>query len=371
MDTFSFWFGLAFIIFYIYTTIILLRYVVARIYIKKGKNEEKRSKAIEIASNSKTRKYAIAGVVMNIILLLAYNNNLVQPFLYLCILFFCVKVIRLILKNIKPLTNSKNGENGQKHNIGEIILNPKNRTTVIIICVICALLYPPLFIYAMLGLPFIIVYLIWLKEETEYKESTYYKQTSTEYSALRKDKGKLGEYRIYKNLKHLETDGAKFVFNAYIPKDNGTTEIDVIMLCSKGIFVFESKNYKGWIYGSQDGKTWCQVLPTGHGEGKSRKTQFYNPLMQNNTHITCLEKLLVQEYPLISYVVFSDDCEFKNVTINNVIHIRNLKSVLDAYYTINPIDVLELEQIDDIYNMLYPYTQVDETVKEQHINQFK
>jgi hypothetical protein len=77
------------------------------------------------------------------------------------------------------------------------------------------------------------------------------------------EKGKSGEYLVYKVLQNYEKDGAKFLFNCYLPKNNNndTTEIDVIMIHNSGIYVFESKNYSGWIFGSEHQQKWTQTLP--------------------------------------------------------------------------------------------------------------
>jgi hypothetical protein len=49
--------------------------------------------------------------------------------------------------------------------------------------------------------------------------------------------------------------------NLYIPKKDGsTTEIDLIMLSQTGVYVFESKNYSGWIFGDEKSKNWMQTL---------------------------------------------------------------------------------------------------------------
>lgn len=67
-------------------------------------------------------------------------------------------------------------------------------------------------------------------------------------------KGKYGEtltVRKLKKVKLLGRDG-EILRNVYIPKDNGeTSEIDVMFITQKGIFVFESKNYSGWIFGEE------------------------------------------------------------------------------------------------------------------------
>ena len=123
-------------------------------------------------------------------------------------------------------------------------------------------------------------------EENNYYSSTYYMQTTAPYLEVTTDKGKYGEYLIYDCLKYYENTGAKFLFNCYLYKDNGqTTEIDVIMIHSSGIFVFESKNYSGWIFGNEKASTWTQTLAVGRGK-PAEKEHFYNPIRQNELHIS-------------------------------------------------------------------------------------
>ena len=122
----------------------------------------------------------------------------------------------------------------------------------------------------------IIIFLLF--KNKEYKSGAYYQVTKYSYLSVRNNTGRYGEYLTYKYLKHMEDNGARFLFNVYIPRGNGeTTEIDVLMICSKGIFVFESKNYNGWIFGSESQKYWYQTFPAGRG--RSHKEHFYNPIM--------------------------------------------------------------------------------------------
>ena len=68
--------------------------------------------------------------------------------------------------------------------------------------------------------------------------------------------GKRGETLTERELKLVKLFGRKgrTLRNVYIPKDNGeTSEIDVVYITQKGIFVFESKNYSGWIFGDEKG----------------------------------------------------------------------------------------------------------------------
>ena len=92
----------------------------------------------------------------------------------------------------------------------------------------------------------LIIVLVCVIKYAGYVNSTYYKITKKPVLAMRTDVGSYGEYCIFKLLKSYESQGAKFLFNVYLPKgENETTEIDVLMICSQGIYVFESKNYSG------------------------------------------------------------------------------------------------------------------------------
>ena len=206
-------------------------------------------------------------------------------------------------------------------------------------------------------------------KDIRYKSGAYYKITKNSYFKIARDKGKHGEYLTYKYLRHMEGYGAKFLFNAYIPKPDGTTtEIDVLMICPKGIFVFESKNYSGWIFGDESRATWYQTLP--RGRGRSHKEHFLNPLMQNGEHIKHLQRYVDGDIPIRSVIVFSDRCKLKNVQIQSknvfVINRYDIAYVIASFYDHNPT-VLQKEEILKIYDDLYPFTQVEEKVKEAHV----
>lgn len=227
-----------------------------------------------------------------------------------------------------------------------------------------------LFLNPVVLIPAIIIIIVLVKKNKEYKSGAYYQVTKLPYHSVRHDTGRYGEYLTYKYLKHMEANGAKFLFNVYIPKGNGeTTEIDVLMICPKGIFVFESKNYSGWIFGSESQKNWYQTLPAGRG--RSHKEHFYNPIMQNRSHIKHLKSLLGEQFPMRSIIVFSDRCTLKSVQIKSndisVINRYNVAPVVSAICNQTPTDILSESNITELYNKLYPLTQIDEIAKAQHI----
>lgn len=211
---------------------------------------------------------------------------------------------------------------------------------------------------------------VMLYRHIQYRRTAYFQITHKSYRSL--DDGDYGEYLIYKMLKRLEKKGCKFLFNLYIPKsDGGTSEIDVLLISHKGVFVFESKNFSGWIFGNQQQKSWTQVLPAGRGYD-SIKLNFYNPIWQNAGHILHLNKLIGKDIPAYSVVVFSDRCTLKDITITtddvNVVYCHELKLLISEFYTNIKHDLLSLSDIEEIYNKLHPYTQVDSETKEQHID---
>jgi len=215
----------------------------------------------------------------------------------------------------------------------------------------------------------IAIIIIFIKD-IYYKKSVYYQITRQSYWSIKKDLGKYGEYLIYKQLMKFEKNGAKFLFNLYVPKENSkTTEIDVLMITHKGLFVFESKNFSGWIFGRESQRSWCQTLPKGRGI--SQKEIFYNPIMQNRLHIKCLKTLLQHKIPVHSVIVFSNRCTLKDVQISSndikVINRYDLAFTVSEIYEQTEIDLLSDNDINEIYNKLYSYTQVDDITKRLHI----
>lgn len=229
-------------------------------------------------------------------------------------------------------------------------------------------LFPVLVILAII----LIAAILFIKEIVEYRSGAYFRDKRLSFFTVRMDAGLYGEYLTYKKLQKFEAEGAKFLFNAYIKKENGeTTEIDVIMICPNGLFVIESKNYSGWIFGNEKQKNWYQTLPAGRG--KSHKENFYNPIMQNQGHIKNLKHLL-GEVPMYSVIVFSERCTLKSIQISS----KNIRVVKRGEVDLAVEDIMGMsekilsgEDIDRLYNALYPFTQADWLTKEQHVTAIK
>lgn len=203
----------------------------------------------------------------------------------------------------------------------------------------------------------------------QYNRSSYRQVTGNSFLAVLFDKGRYGEYLTYRCLRTYEKQGAKFLFNCYLPRENDeTTEIDVMMIHKSGIYVFESKNYSGWIFGDANGKNWTQTLPQGR---KSHKEHFLNPIKQNQLHIKWLKQFLQDEtVPIHSIVVFSERCTLKKIDVSGADAIVVKRDRL--YRTVTEMDAkiplaLDENKIGMLYERLYSGTQVDDQVKQKHI----
>lgn len=129
-------------------------------------------------------------------------------------------------------------------------------------------------------------------------------------------KGKMGEFAVSVHVKlYLDKEKYTLLNDCTFPDEqNQTTQIDHILLSPYGIFVVETKNYKGWIFGGERQKTWTQKI-------YKNSYKFQNPLHQNYKHQKVLEEVLadIADPNLIhSVVVFMPDCEFKTEMPKNV-----------------------------------------------------
>jgi restriction system protein len=138
-------------------------------------------------------------------------------------------------------------------------------------------------------------------------------------------KGFIGEVMVNLAAK-LWLDKTKYhvLKNVTLPTDDGTTQIDHIIISKYGVFVVETKNMKGWIFGSQNQKVWTQQI-------FKDKSKFQNPIHQNYKHVKTLESLLeLTEEQIFSVIVFVGNSKFKTELPENVTYtsgyIRYIKS---------------------------------------------
>lgn len=116
-----------------------------------------------------------------------------------------------------------------------------------------------------------------------------------------KIKGRRGE-RITSEIldEYLKNNYGFKIDDVIVMGNNGkTSQIDHILFTTHGIFVIETKNIEGRIYGSIEQKYWTQVT------NSYNKYQKYSPVFQNKTHVYRIKSLLKLRYGVYSCVVFT------------------------------------------------------------------
>ena len=174
--------------------------------------------------------------------------------------------------------------------------------------------------------------------------------------------GELGEILIRKIL----IDGGfgsenNILNNIYVPHNGKTSEVDVLLIHETGLYVFESKNFSGWIFGSENDYMWTQAF------NRNAKEKFYNPIKQNITHINALSEFLkIDKNKMKSYIVFSERCELKKIP-ENTDKYKILKRNSLHEFIKNDIEQSEKifteEEIKNIYEKLKQFTGISEELK--------
>lgn len=179
-----------------------------------------------------------------------------------------------------------------------------------------------------------------------------------------KDAGKSGEQIVYRVLvDKFHVPEVQILRNVYIPTSDGkTSEIDLLVISKIGLLVFECKNYAGNIYGDAKRPKWIQYL------GR-KKSYFYNPLMQNRTHVRHLKKYLEEfgDLPAIPMVVtiMRGNWKVKNLAPDDYMLGVNchLKDILSSL----PDSELMAQSFAAILAKLRPLARPGDEVKQRHI----
>lgn len=147
--------------------------------------------------------------------------------------------------------------------------------------------------------------------------------------------GKVGEKRVARKLDWLPKE--YIVLNdIMLPTQYGTTQIDHVVVSPYGIFVIETKNYKGWIFGHENSEEWKQsLLGKERWYGwSSEQHKFRNPIRQNLSHTRAIKRILanIGDFRIIPIVVFSDRAELNITTPNHiVVNWCNLRSAIKQF----------------------------------------
>jgi len=151
-------------------------------------------------------------------------------------------------------------------------------------------------------------------------------------------KGWIGEVRLDRTLRKLPAQRYHLIGNLTLPTADGSTQLDHVLVSPHGVFVIETKNFGGWIFGKAHEKMWTQKFPR-------RSSSFQNPLRQNYKHVRTLAELTgVDEAALFSLVVFVGTAEFKTAMPPNVVKLSGCRAAIEAH-TAQLLDEAEVARV--------------------------
>lgn len=145
-------------------------------------------------------------------------------------------------------------------------------------------------------------------------------------------KGRAAEKRVYQKLRKLPDEYV--VMNNLLFQNNGhSVQIDHVVVSPNGVFVIETKGYRGWILGGENSEYWTQVI-------FRYKHKFYNPIRQNEGHVRFLKRLLQlpANVPFIPIVVFGDYADLKTEMNDHWVVYRNELKIVFRQYTTPVMD---------------------------------
>jgi len=161
---------------------------------------------------------------------------------------------------------------------------------------------------------------------------------------LPKIEGAKGEYSVVRKLRKLNKNEYLTFNDVYLKANERSTQIDHLIISVYGIFVIETKNYSGWIHGSEKSEYWTQTF-------YKEKIKFRNPIKQNWSHIYFLKDVLTS-YKQVKYhsiIVFTGKATLKNIFSQTPVIYKNklIETIKD-----NNTPNLSIEQVNEISNQL-------------------
>ncbi len=181
------------------------------------------------------------------------------------------------------------------------------------------------------------------------------------------NKGLKGEYIVYRKACKLFSKENVLV-NVYLPCSTegiDNTEIDVVAVTNNSLYCIEVKNYKGYIYGKENDRTWTQVL------NRRRKYTFYNPIKQNNGHIQAMKEYLnVEEKMIYPLIVFGNKANLENVRycLSDSCYMKEVKTFLKKRNMTSDYIISEDDK-NRFLKLLSEKSLVSDIIKETHIDQ--
>lgn len=165
-----------------------------------------------------------------------------------------------------------------------------------------------------------------------------------------KFKGDIGELAVAYMLRDLDKEKYRIIHDIKLKNMGGstsTTQIDHIVISTYGIFVIETKAYKGKIYGKEKSRTWTQYL-------SNQKNNFINPIFQNYAHIKAIESILEDSYPEMTYhsiIAFSGEANIDSIEVTKT-KVCKIRYVSETIKDLSTEEIVSNEDIGKIIKII-------------------
>lgn len=188
--------------------------------------------------------------------------------------------------------------------------------------------------------------------------------------------GAKGESRVTRELKRLNPKEYIVINDLLVQTPRGSSQIDHVIISIYGIFVIETKTYRGWIHGNENSEYWTQSI-------YHKRTQFRNPIKQNWAHVYALRNFFSmyslqneragsfpvnpKSIPFFPIIVFAGTAEMKNVyTRVPVVHTPELIRLIR---TMSREPSFSVHQVKQLAVILMQSSIQSGTTRSHHIKQ--
>jgi hypothetical protein len=199
-------------------------------------------------------------------------------------------------------------------------------------------------------------------------------------------KGKSLENRIHRTMKYLAKQYGGLELRDLMFQDNSSTsQIDNLLITSKGLYIIEAKNYNGHIFGSEKQENWTMTVK--HVDRKQTKSgkiytktsiskhSFYNPIRQNQTHINKIVKLMDihNELPIHNIVVFGNRAYLRDITHSDQVYVINVSKLKNVIINLEKeIETeVDMDKVSAFVDDLTYHNIVDKKEKKAHVRRIK
>lgn len=155
--------------------------------------------------------------------------------------------------------------------------------------------------------------------------------------------------------RYIDKNGGYAVNDVIIPVGQGkTAQIDHILFSKYGIFVIETKNLSGLLFGNDTTYYWSQNI---YGD----KYKVYNPVLQNKKHVELIASMLDLTKYIHNVVVLIQNNN-KRIDSTHVIRSLDLSKYLEGFKDV----VFSDKELSIYYEKINYFKTVDVQSKKEH-----